>query len=120
MKGWLLTLGLIYLIALEILRVYFIMPFPGSQKANTIDVAYFIDKNIWWLRLIGFAIIIFPLMHVLKRSRVWKKVLTILVLIFYAYVAYQFNFKFLADKMFFSQKINCSLVLQQTQPTKTI
>ncbi len=46
MKGWLLTLGLIYLIAIEILRVYFIMPFPGSQKGNTIDVAYFIDRNI--------------------------------------------------------------------------
>jgi hypothetical protein len=104
MKGWLLILGLIYLIALEILRVYFIMPFPGSQKANTIDVAYFIDRNIWWLRLIGFAIILFPLIHVLKRSKAWKKLLAILVLIFCAYVAYQFNFKFLADKMFYQPK----------------
>ena len=76
MKGWLLTIGLIYLIALEILRVYFIMPFPGSQQANTIDVAYFIDRNIWWLRLIGFAIIIIPLIHILKRSKIWKKVVS--------------------------------------------
>ncbi len=57
-----------------------------------------------WLRLIGFAIIIFPLIHVLRRSKAWKKVLAILVLIFYAYVAYQFNFKFLADKMFYQPK----------------
>jgi hypothetical protein len=116
MKGWLLTLGLIYLIALEILRVYFIMPFPGSQKANTIDVAYFIDRNIWWLRLIGFAIILFPLIHVLKRSKAWKKVLTILMLILYAYVAYQFNFKFLADKMFYQPK-NKLLVSAATDTT---
>ena len=104
MKGWLLTLGLIYLIALEILRVYFIMPFPGSQHANTIDVAYFIDKDIWWLRLIGFAIIILPLIHILKRSKTWKKILALVVIILYAFVAYQFNFKFLADKMFYQLK----------------
>ncbi len=116
MKGWLFTLGLIYLIALEILRVYFIMPFPGSQKANKIDVAYFIDRTIWWLRLIGFAIIIFPLIHVLKRSKAWKKVVAILVLIFYAYVAYQFNFKFLADKMFYQPK-NKLLVSSATDTT---
>jgi hypothetical protein len=117
MKGWRFTFGLIYLIAIEILRVYFIMPFPGSQKANTIDVAYFIDRNIWWLRLIGFAIILFPLIHVLKRSKTWKKILAILVLIFYAYVAYQFNFKFLADKMFYQPR-NKLLVSAATDTTK--
>ena len=104
MKGWLLTFGLLFLIAVEILRVYFIMPFPGSQQANTISVAYFIDRNIRWLRLIGFAIIIIPLIHILKRSKAWKKIVVIVVLIFYAFVAYQFNFKFLADKMFYQPK----------------
>ena len=94
MKGWLFTIGLIYLIAIEILRVYFIMPFPGSQKANTIDVAYFIDRNIWWLRLIGFAIIIIPLIQILKHSKVWKKIVAVVVLLLYAFISYQFNFKF--------------------------
>lgn len=104
MKGWILTLGLIYLIAIEILRVYFIMPFPGSQHANTIDIAYFIDQHIWWLRLIGFAITIIPLISILKNSKRWKKVVTVLVLVFYGFVFYQFNFKFLADKMFYQPK----------------
>ncbi len=104
MKGWLLTIGLIILIALEILRVYFIMPFPGSQHANTIAVAYFIDRNIWWLRLIGFAIIILPLIYILKHSKTWKKVALVAVLIFYGVVAYAFNFKFLADKMFYQPR----------------
>lgn len=104
MKGWLLTIGLVYLIAVEILRVYFIMPFPGSQKADTIDIAYFIDRNILWLRLIGFAITIIPLTGILKNSKTWKKVVTILALLFYAFVFYMFNFKFLADKMFYQPK----------------
>lgn len=104
MKGWLLTIGLVYLIAVEILRVYFIMPFPGSQKADTIDIAYFIDRNILWLRLIGFAITIIPLTGILKNSKTWKKVVTILALLFYAFIFYMFNFKFLADKMFYQPK----------------
>src|SRR5436305_1506034 len=104
MKAWLLTIGLIYLIAIEILRVYFIMPFPGSQQANTIDIAYFIDRNIWWLRLIGFAIVITSLVSFFNNSKTWKKIIVVLVLIFYGIVFYQFNFKFLADKMFYQPK----------------
>ncbi len=104
MKGWLLTIGLIWLIAIEILRVYFIMPFPGSQKANTIDIAYFIDQHIWWLRLAGFTITVVPLISVLKNSKRWKKIVIVMVLIFYGFVFYQFNFKFLADKMFYQPK----------------
>jgi len=101
MKGWLLTIGLIFLIAVEILRVYFIMPFPGSQESNTISIAYFIDRNIWWLRAIGFLIVIIPLTHFLRNGRIWKKIVLILVLLFYGIVTYAFNFKFLADKMFY-------------------
>lgn len=104
MKGWLLAIGLLFLIALEILKVYFIMPFPGSQQSDAIDIAYFIHKNILWLRLIGFAIIIIPLIHILRQNKTWKKVLVILVLIFYGIVVYAFNFKFLADKMFYQPK----------------
>jgi hypothetical protein len=104
MKGWLLTVGLIWLIGIEILRVYFIMPFPGSQQANTIDIAYFIDKNIWWLRLVGFAVVILPLISILKNSKTWNKIVVVLVVIFYGIVAYAFNFKFLADKMFYQPK----------------
>ncbi len=89
---------------LEILRVYFIMPFPGSQHANTIEIAYFIDRNIMSLRLFGFAIIIIPILYILQQSKVWKKVVVVAVLIFYGIIAYAFNFKFLADKMFYQPK----------------
>jgi hypothetical protein len=104
MKGWLLTAGLIFLIAVEILRVYFIMPFPGSQRSNTIALAYFIDRNIWWLRLIGFAIVAIPLIHFLQKGRLWKQIVLIVALLFYGVVVYAFNLKFLADKMFYQPK----------------
>jgi hypothetical protein len=104
MKGWLLTAGLMFLITVEILRVYFIMPFPGSQRSNTIAIAYFVDRNIWWLRLIGFAIVAIPLMHFLRKGRLWKQIVLIVALLFYGVVVYAFNLKFLADKMFYQPK----------------
>lgn len=121
-KGWLFTIGLIFLLAVEILRVYFIMPFPGSQKANTIDIAYFINKNIWWLRLVGFLIIIFPFFHILKYSKRWKKLLMLFFLLFYGVVVYAFNYKFLADKMFYqpTNKILLSASADSTSRSKLV
>ena len=104
MKGWLFAFGLLFMLAVEVLSVYFIMPFPGSQEANTIDIAYFIHKNIWLLRLIGFLIVVIPFFHILKYSRLWKKILMLCSLVVYCAVAYAFNFKFLADKMFYQPR----------------
>jgi hypothetical protein len=103
-KTFLLFLGLLILFATEILRVYFIMPFPGSQHSNTIDLAYFISKNILWLRIIGLVIVIFPLISFFEHARVWKKILLSVLVLFYLFIFYMFNFKFLADKMFYQPK----------------
>jgi hypothetical protein len=100
----LLILGLLVLFATEILRVYFIMPFPGSQHSDTIDLAYFISKNIIWLRVIGILIVIFPLISYFEHSRVWKKVLLSAIVLIYLFIFYTFNFKFLADKMFYQPR----------------
>ena len=100
-KTFLLTIGLILLFAIEILRVYFIMPFPGSQHNDTIRLAFFLDKNINGLRLIGWIITLPPLLIFLFNSRLFKKVGLLMVLILYGVVFYMFNFKFLADKMFY-------------------
>ena len=93
--------GLLILLATEILRVYFIMPFPGSQQANTIGVAYFIDRYILFFRIIGWLILLPALVYYFGRGKNWQRVLLGLFLIFYGFVFYLFNFKFLADKMFY-------------------
>jgi hypothetical protein len=108
-KTFLLLAGFLLLFAAEILRVYFIMPFPGSQYANTIDIAYFINKNIFWIRTVGFLLVIFPLIAVFEKRGFWRKLLISGVMLVYFMVFYLFNFKFLADKMFYQPK-NKSLV----------
>ena len=45
MRILLLLVGFLILFASEILRVYFIMPFPGSQEDETLNLAYFIQKE---------------------------------------------------------------------------
>ena len=103
-KSLLLFFGLLFLFALEILRVYFIMPFPGSQHSDTIGIAYFLDKQILWLRLIGLALTIPPLIYFLRRGSAWRKALLTLLVLFYGLVFYMFNFRLLADKMFYQPK----------------
>ncbi len=80
------------------------MPFPGSQKANTIQIAYFINNYIWWLRLIGLIILIPLAWRVLRYGKWWKKIILSFFVLLYATVFYFFNFKFLADKMFYQPK----------------
>ena len=104
-KGLLLSLSLFLLILIEILKVYFIMPFPGSQKNDTIGIAYFINNNIWWMRIALAAIIMLPLIHFLLKGKGWQKIVLISALLLYGLIVYAFNFKFLADKMFYQPKI---------------
>ncbi len=101
----LLVFGLLFLLVLEISKVYFIMPFPGSQYSNTIGLAYFIDQYIWPLRLVGIILVIAPLLFYLRKGKWWQKTLLITVLLVYGVVVYAFNFKFLADKMFYQPKV---------------
>ena len=99
-----LTFALLFLFAAEILRVYFIMPFPGSQKANTIDMAYFIGKYIGWLRLMGLMVLVPLAWYAFRNAKRWKKIILAFFIILYAAVFYLINFRFLADKMFYQPK----------------
>jgi hypothetical protein len=91
---------MVCLIALEVLRVYFIMPFPGSQRAETLQVAYWIDRNISWLRILLLVVAGFSAFRMLRHSTVGPRALFAAALAVYCVVAYLFNFKFLADRMF--------------------
>ena len=44
--------GFIGLILFEIANVYFIMPMPGSQRMNSIDLAYFLYSWRWLFRAV--------------------------------------------------------------------
>jgi Protein of unknown function (DUF3179) len=118
----LLVAGLLVLLATEILRVYFIMPFPGSQRAETVQVAYFIGKYIWWFRLLGLILFVPPMIYVLRHSRWWKIMILLFFVVLYGIIFYAFNFKFLADKMFYQpeNKILAGISSNKVDSTKLI
>src|SRR5688572_23857054 len=93
------VVGILLLIALEVMKVYFIMPF-GAQRSETIDLAYLIHTNIIWFRLIGLLLIFFPIVYYFRFGKVKAKVAVGILLVAYGFVFYMFNFKMLADKMF--------------------
>lgn len=89
--------GLAGLVLFEVLRVYFIMPFPGSQRMNSLELAYFLHTARWWLR-VGFLLLIATgIGPSLTSGRRWLPV-TLLVLV--GAVVGFFNFKMTADHMF--------------------
>ncbi len=95
-------LGILLLLASEILRVYYIMPFPGSQQSETIALAYWIHSYIWLLRILGVGIIAYPAYSLFALPKMWGAKITVIVcLLLYAGVAYLLNFKMLAEKMFY-------------------
>ncbi|MFM8833307.1 MAG: hypothetical protein ACKOEV_06700, partial [Cytophagales bacterium] len=107
MRILLFVLGIVILVASEIARVYYIMPFPGSQADEVIDMAYWFHVNIWWLRAVGILLLAYPAFTLFEEKSKYIKYTGIALLIFWVLVVYMFNFRFLADKMFYqpSQKI---------------
>lgn len=118
MKKLLLVIGIFILFAAEILQVYFIMPFPGSQKSETLGIAYFLHNNIFYIRIAGLLLTIFSLYGSFSKWKKWRKIVLIIIGFLYAFIFYMVNFKFLADKMFYQPK-NKSLVAAASNTVAT-
>ena len=97
MKRWWL-ISLILLIVFEWLRVYFIMPMPGSQQSNSLEFAYFLHQYRWVFRVIFLAAILRWLPSSWKQ---YKKT-TIFLMGVLALSAYLTNNLLSADTMFLS------------------
>jgi hypothetical protein len=97
--------SLVLLIVLEVLCVYFIMPFPGSQQSNTLEIAYWIGNNIIWLRVLLVICASYFLFKSFSSTKLFQKIIYAVLIIFYVVVFYLFNFRFLADKMFYQPKV---------------
>ena len=104
--------GLLGLLLFEILNVYLIMPMPGSQRMNSIDVAYFLYKWRWVFR--GFfaaALLIGFFGTTFKRN--W---IPAVALVITAAVIYMANFNMAADHMFYKP----NTVLQATAASNKV
>jgi hypothetical protein len=98
---FLFVVGCLLLFTTEILRVYFIMPFPGSQQHDTVGLAWWIDHYRLVLRFLGLVLIISPLIRFWRHGRVLGRIMLSLLIMFYGTIFYFFNYRFEADKMFY-------------------
>ena len=89
------------LIIFECLRVYLIMPMPGSQKSNTIELAYFLGYNKNIFRLIGYLLLLYPLFYLFKNGVKKEKAVVAILSFIYISIFYVFTFQMEADKMFY-------------------
>lgn len=94
------------------------MPFPGSQRANTISIAYFLNKYILYIRIIALLLVAVGAYQSFRSWKNWKKGIFIFGMLIYAGLFYLVNFKFLADKMFYQPK-NKILVTTVTNHVST-
>ncbi|MGB3073956.1 MAG: hypothetical protein WBB36_01475, partial [Chitinophagales bacterium] len=94
LSGWLL------LVIPELLRIYFIMPFPGSQNSDTVSIAYFLHRYILLFRITGVIIIAIPLYRFILSGKWWQKIMVVLLAGFAGIVFYLTTQVMQADKMF--------------------
>ncbi len=92
--------GVIGLLLFEILNVYFIMPMPGSQKMNSIDLAYFLYRWRWLFRMLFLAMILYGF-FISSKKRLWVPLVSVIIV---AVGIYALNFKMAADHMFYKTK----------------
>ncbi|HTK83364.1 MAG TPA: DUF3179 domain-containing (seleno)protein [Bacteroidota bacterium] len=90
-------LGLFGLMVFEILNVYFIMPFPGSQRINSLNAAYFLYSYRWWFRIFFALLIAVGFMKAFSIRHKWIPGVLLLVS---GFVVYVFNFVMTAEKIF--------------------
>jgi hypothetical protein len=90
-------LGLFLLVLFEFLKVYFIMPMPGSQQWDSIDFAYFLHQFRWVFRIASVILMVAGIKPAMSGKRIW---IPILCLAIASGAVGVFNFKMAADAMF--------------------
>jgi hypothetical protein len=98
--GLTFTFAVLVLLAAEVLRVYWIMPMPGSQQGDTLGAAYALHRWIGAVRILADGAAIWAAARLLARGRWPARVLCVLSLALAGFVIYQTNGPMSADVMF--------------------
>jgi hypothetical protein len=91
-------IGTLGIVLFEILNVYFIMPMPGSQRMNSLNLAYFLYSYRWLFRVLFGLMAMAGVVTTFKTSK--HKWVPALVAVLALVVIYMFNFTMAADQMF--------------------
>src|SRR4051812_7925573 len=92
--------GLLGLAAFEIANVYFIMPMPGSQRMNSLQLAYFLHTWRWAFRALFGLLILIGARQAFEVSRSALLARPVGALLVVGAITGLFNFKMSADHMF--------------------
>jgi hypothetical protein len=90
-------IGIAGLALFEIFKVYFIMPMPGSQRMDSLNVAYFLHNYRWFFRVAFALMIIIGAANAFQIRHKWIPAVLLAVSL---YIVYTFNFEMLAEEMF--------------------
>lgn len=90
-------LGVFGLLLFEFFKVYFIMPFPGSQQWDSIDFAYFLHQNRWVFRTVFLILLALGAKSAFSQTKKWVPALCLLAV---GLGVALLNFKMAADAMF--------------------
>jgi Protein of unknown function (DUF3179) len=89
--------GLAGLALFEVLKVYLIMPFPGSQRFEGLDIAYFLHTHRWFFRIPFLLMIAAGSFGAFNpRLKKWPIAASLAALA----VVWMFNFQLTAESMF--------------------
>ena len=89
--------GLAGLAVFEVLKVYFIMPFPGSQRIDSLEFAYLLHLARWYVRIGCLLAIAVGFRAAWTHRPRWRPVVASLLT---AGVVWFFNYQMMADHMF--------------------
>lgn len=104
-------IGCLGLLLFEAANVYFIMPMPGSQQMNSIDLAYYLFNWRWIFRTLFVLVLLTGLLNT-QWKRKWTVAIPLLVV---AAAIYILNFVMAADGMF---KQPASIVMANQKENK--
>ena len=90
-------IGLAGILLFEVLNIYFIMPFPGSQRINSIELAYFLYSRRWAFRIVFLIVAVGGSFYAFRTRKKWVPFTVLLPI---AAVVYVLNFQMAADSMF--------------------
>lgn len=102
----------------EVMKVYYIMPIPGSQKGESVDFAYFLHVYRWIFRIGFTALIIYGLRSSFTGKMKW---LSGFVFILAGTIVYFTNFIMNAETMFLSAgKVTTKSQKENTVPVERL
>lgn len=99
-RSSLFWIGIILLVIPGLLHAYLLMPFPGSQDLNAITVAYYLEKIVNSLRLVGGILIVWYLVKYYANNSTNGKIIKALVLVLCLGSFYFTDVMFKAETMF--------------------